>query len=69
VPILYKNVERSYDMHFRPLFDWALDHLDHPRLIHQFVWDAVKLSKFNGSRWIRFFHEPWTANYWWKTQV
>jgi hypothetical protein len=56
-------------MHFRPLFDWALDQLDHPRLIPHFVWDAVRLSKFNGVCWIRFIHEPWTADNWWNIQV
>jgi len=65
----YKNAERSYEMHFRPLFDWALDQLNHPRLISHFVWDAIKLYKFNGSHWIRFIHEPWTGNNWWTTQV
>ena len=69
VVAMYKNAERSYDMHFRPLFDWALDQLNHPCLISHFVWDAVRLSKFNGSCWIRFIHEPWTANHWWETQV
>ena len=65
----YKDTERSYEMHFRPLFDWALDQLNHPHLISHFVWDTVKLSKFNGSQWIRFIHELWTGNNWWKTQV
>jgi hypothetical protein len=69
VVVKYKNIERYYDMHSRPLFEWALWHLDHPRIIPHFVWDAERLSKFNGVRWMRFYHEPWTGDHWWNTQV
>ena len=69
VVVPYKKVERSYEMHCRPLWDWALGLLDHPRLISRFVWDAERISKFNGSKWVRLYHEPWTANDWWNIQV
>ena len=64
----YDKEVRVYDVHHRPLWDWALGLLDHPCLIHEFVWDAEKISKWTGVRWERFIHEPWTANDWWNIQ-
>jgi|ERR1700733_4420520 hypothetical protein len=65
----YKKTERSYEVWVRPLWEWGLDLLNHPRLISKFVWDAERIFKFDGLRWVRCFHEPWTANNWWKIQV
>ena len=65
----YKKTERSYEVWVRPLWEWGLDLLNHPRLISKFVWDAEHVFKYDGSHWVRCFHEPWTANNWWKIQV
>jgi hypothetical protein len=32
-------------------------------------WDAQRLSKFNGKEYIRFIHEPYTADRFWEIQV
>ncbi|THH17156.1 hypothetical protein EUX98_g9183 [Antrodiella citrinella] len=64
----YKGEPRTFDMHFRPLWDWALDLLRDPLLAPHFVWDACRLSKFNGDIFERFYDEPWTADNWWKAQ-
>ena len=69
LPIPYKTGTRSYESYHRPLWDWALGHVDHPQLIREFVWDAERISKYNGMRWVRLFHEPWTCNRWWDIQV
>lgn len=58
-----------YEAYHRPLWDWALGLLDHPRLASHFVWDAEKIFKFNGAKWVRLYHEPWTSNDWWNVQV
>ncbi|KAF7973288.1 hypothetical protein HWV62_15663 [Athelia sp. TMB] len=68
VSVPYKQSERSYDLHFRPLMRWALSLVDHPRLAHEFRWDAERISKFDGHKWQRVYHEPWTAEDWWSTQ-
>ncbi|KAF7967708.1 hypothetical protein HWV62_33335 [Athelia sp. TMB] len=68
VSVPYKQGERSYELHFRPLFRWALSLVDHPRLAHEFRWDAERISKFDGHKWQRVYHEPWTAEDWWSTQ-
>ncbi len=40
-----------------------------PLLASHFTWDSCQLSKFNGSEWVRFIHEPWTADRLWDVQV
>ncbi|KAG1785854.1 uncharacterized protein HD556DRAFT_1450294 [Suillus plorans] len=62
------NEVREFDMHYRPLWDWVLDLLRDKRLAPHFVFDAQRLSKFNGERFVRFIYEPWTANAFWKAQ-
>ncbi|KAG0704425.1 hypothetical protein DFH29DRAFT_981528 [Suillus ampliporus] len=34
-----------------------------------FIFDAQRLSKFNGEKFIWFIHEPWTANAYWEYQL
>ncbi|KAF7965604.1 hypothetical protein HWV62_42659 [Athelia sp. TMB] len=47
---------------------WALHMVDHPRLAPQFTWDAEKISKWIGYKWVHVYHEPWTADHWWSIQ-
>lgn len=65
----YKNVDRTFELHYRSLWDWALDLLNDEHLAPHFEWDARKVFKFNGEEWVRFFNEPWTGNRWWDVQV
>ena len=65
----FKEDKEEYEVFFRPLWDWATDLLDDLLLAPFFVWDAQRLSKFNGTSFVRFFHEPWTANRMWDIQV
>jgi hypothetical protein len=65
----YKESLHSFDVHFRPLWDWATDLLQDELLIGRFEWDAQWLFKFNGRRFERFVHEPWTADDFWNIQV
>lgn len=60
---------RIFDMYYKPLWDWVLDQLRDRSLVPYTHWDARKLFKFDGNKWIRFIHEPYTANRWWKIQV
>lgn len=43
--------------------------LHNPKLSGQWVWDAEKIFKYNGRKWIRIIHEPWTADMFWDIQV
>ncbi|KAG2091483.1 uncharacterized protein F5147DRAFT_822988 [Suillus discolor] len=68
VPVIYKRKEQEYEVHTRPVWDWALDLLDNPLLAPHFVWDACRVYKHNGTDFERFFNEPWTGDRWWDIQ-
>ena len=65
----YQNTEHTFDLHFRSLWDWALELLDDEQIAAHFEWDAQKAFTFNGEKWVRFFNEPWTGTRWWDVQV
>ncbi|EPQ59138.1 hypothetical protein GLOTRDRAFT_103193 [Gloeophyllum trabeum ATCC 11539] len=64
----YGDEDHSYEVHYRPLWNWALDLLQEEHLIPYWHWDAQRCYKFNGSHFTRFLHEPWTADRWWDIQ-
>ncbi|KIK76187.1 hypothetical protein PAXRUDRAFT_18386 [Paxillus rubicundulus Ve08.2h10] len=68
VTATYKKQPVTYEVHTRPVWEWALDLLANPLLAPYFVWDAERLYKHNGTEYERFFHEPWTADCWWDIQ-
>ncbi|KAJ7440438.1 hypothetical protein FB451DRAFT_1344109 [Mycena latifolia] len=68
VTVRYKDVDNEYDTFVRPMWDWILSLVHDPRLAPCFVWDAEKAHKFNGESYIRFYHEPWTADAFWAAQ-
>ncbi|KIK35236.1 hypothetical protein CY34DRAFT_17146 [Suillus luteus UH-Slu-Lm8-n1] len=68
VKVPYKKEERVFEVHARPLWDWALDLLDNPLLALHFVWDTQRIYKHDGTDFVRFFDEPWTGDWWWDIQ-
>ncbi|KZP28161.1 hypothetical protein FIBSPDRAFT_729690, partial [Athelia psychrophila] len=68
ISVQYAKKDIVYDVYHRPLWDWVLGLLDNPRLINEFVWDAQKITKWDGHQWEHFYHEPWTGEDWWTTQ-
>ncbi|KAJ7849957.1 hypothetical protein B0H14DRAFT_2445266 [Mycena olivaceomarginata] len=68
IVVPYKKDNRTFKTFTRPLWEWALSLVQDPRLASVFVWDAEKAYKFNGDAYIRFYHEPWTANAFWEAQ-
>jgi hypothetical protein len=69
VSVPYKGEQRSYDVHHRNLWDWAVDLVQHPQLAPQFHWDAEKVFMRNDDQLTRVYHEPWTADAFWDVQV
>ncbi|KAJ7263191.1 hypothetical protein B0H12DRAFT_1209494 [Mycena haematopus] len=67
--VKYKGVEQQFVVHACPLWDWALDLTRDPRLAPFFVWDAERTYQYNGTKYIRFWTEPWTGNSFWEIQV
>ncbi|KAJ7508184.1 hypothetical protein B0H11DRAFT_1848468 [Mycena galericulata] len=68
ITIQYKNEDKTFDTYTRPLWDWARSLVQDARLATCFVWDAEKAYKFNGDSYVRFYHEPWTADAFWAAQ-
>ncbi|PPQ63348.1 hypothetical protein CVT24_006721, partial [Panaeolus cyanescens] len=65
---VYKEYELSSSFWHCDLWLWAVDLIKNPILADKFVWDACVLSKWNGSEFVRFIHEPWTAERFWLVQ-
>ncbi|KAG2074347.1 hypothetical protein BDR04DRAFT_976913, partial [Suillus decipiens] len=68
VPVTYKKNDQVYEVHARPIWDWALDLLDNPLLAPHFVWDACHIYKRNAVGFECFFDELWTGDRWWDIQ-
>ncbi|KAF8148996.1 hypothetical protein K438DRAFT_2016359 [Mycena galopus ATCC 62051] len=68
VTVQYKKQDKTFDTYVRPLWDLTLSLVQDPRLASCFVWDAEKAYKFNGDSYVRFYHEPWTADAFWDAQ-
>lgn len=69
VSVPYKGVDKVFEMYTRPLWDWTMDLVQDPHLADFFVWDAERAYRFDGTHYVRFFTEPWTANAIWDIQV
>ncbi|KAI6037086.1 hypothetical protein BKA83DRAFT_4041619, partial [Pisolithus microcarpus] len=59
----------EFPMYYRPLMDWATNLLKHPGIGPHFIFDAVRLFTFDGSTFVHFIDEPWTAAKFWNVQV
>ncbi|EMD40065.1 hypothetical protein CERSUDRAFT_46326 [Gelatoporia subvermispora B] len=68
IAVPLRKEEHSYDMYYRPIWEWVKDLVKDPILAPHFNWNAQKLYKFDGDTWIRFRDEPWTADRWWELQ-
>ncbi|KAG1828912.1 hypothetical protein EV424DRAFT_1589978 [Suillus variegatus] len=64
----YDGVAHEFTVHYRDLWDWASDLLRDPYIGPQFTFDAQRLSKFDGQKFMRFIDEPWTADVFWDAQ-
>ncbi|KAI6111227.1 hypothetical protein F5141DRAFT_1188410 [Pisolithus sp. B1] len=58
----------GFVMYYCSLWDWAHNLLKHPNIRPHFVFDVQHLLKFDGSSFIHFIDEPWTADELWNIQ-
>jgi hypothetical protein len=65
----YRGNTQKFDFWSQSLMGWATNVAEDQYLSNFFEWDAVLLEKFNGTKWVRFVHEPWTAKRMWNVQV
>ncbi|KAI6046824.1 hypothetical protein EDC04DRAFT_2536133, partial [Pisolithus marmoratus] len=68
VNVHHAKHDLKFNVHYHPLWDWAMDILQDPHLQPHFVWDAQCLYKNNGECFECFIDEPWTADRWWNIQ-
>lgn len=69
IRVPYRESIRTYDIWNRSLKDWLTNVLDDDYLGDVIQLDARKLEKFDGEKWVRFIHQPWTADHMWNIQV
>ncbi|KAH9921770.1 uncharacterized protein B0H18DRAFT_1086042 [Fomitopsis serialis] len=69
VTVDYNGEPHDYPIWGRDLWDWVMDQLRDTRLTPHWVWDTVRLFRWNGVGWMRFRHEPWTADLLWDVQT
>lgn len=67
--VTYQKRDHEFTLHSRSLWDWILLQVQDPQLASHFHWDAQRLSKHDGSKWVRFYDEPWTADKFAQVQV
>jgi hypothetical protein len=70
ISVEYKEGDtRDFDFWSRSIWDWGLERVLDPFLAPYFQWDAERLYKFDGTSYVRFIHEPSSANRFWDIQV
>ncbi|KAI0691219.1 hypothetical protein BC835DRAFT_1307562 [Cytidiella melzeri] len=62
ITIPYNSQPKTFEFHSRSLWEWILSQVQDPLLVPHFKWDTQCLSKFNGTKWVCFYDEPWTAS-------
>jgi hypothetical protein len=65
----YEDKSWDFEVYYRDLWEWAADLLRDPRLFPHLTFDAQRLSKFDGEKFVRFIDEPYTADAFWDLQV
>lgn len=65
----YKGVKEEFQFQHRPLWGWIEGQVQDPKLVPYFHWDAQRLYKYDGTRWVRYIEDPWTADMFWDVQV
>ncbi|KAG1808131.1 hypothetical protein EV424DRAFT_1574699 [Suillus variegatus] len=68
VIVPFRGIDQTFPLFRRSLWDWVTDLLQDPQVGPNFVFDAQRLSKFNGEKFVWFIHEPWTAHAFWEYQ-
>ncbi|KAG1744575.1 uncharacterized protein EDB91DRAFT_1236508 [Suillus paluster] len=68
VVVPFQGIDKTFPLFHCLLWDWAMDLLQDPQVGPHFIFDPQRLLKFDGEKFIRFIHEPWTANNFWEYQ-
>lgn len=65
-----RGEEKSFEFHYRPLWDLSKQLLSNESLKNKWEWDAKIMEKLDSNgEWKRFVTEPCTADNFYKVQV
>ncbi|KAH8991412.1 hypothetical protein EDB86DRAFT_3183167 [Lactarius hatsudake] len=64
----HKGTNFEFNVHHRPLWDWAKDMIQSPQLAPHFHWDAERIFRCAGDSSVRVFNEPWSGDAFWDVQ-
>jgi Plavaka transposase len=59
----------KFDVWKRPLWSYCEELLGNPAIVKEFHWHAEQRFHHDGTSFVRFIDEPYTANAWWRIQV
>ncbi|KAG1734053.1 uncharacterized protein EDB91DRAFT_1238464 [Suillus paluster] len=68
VVVPFQGIDKTFLLFHHSLWDWATDLLQDPQVGLHFIFNPQRLLKFDGEKFVRFIHEPWTANNFWEYQ-
>ncbi|KIK69151.1 hypothetical protein GYMLUDRAFT_152168 [Collybiopsis luxurians FD-317 M1] len=70
IEVPYREQNESFDISYRPLWDWIEEQLMDRRVVSQMEWHARRLYRFEkeSGLWRHWIDEPWTAKRWWDIQ-
>ncbi|KAH9007984.1 hypothetical protein EDB83DRAFT_2509248 [Lactarius deliciosus] len=68
VSVPYKSKNLEFNVHYRPLWDWAKDLIQSSQLAKHFHWDAERIFRCTGDESVRVFNEPWSGDAFWDAQ-
>ena len=66
---MYMKEKHTLELHHRPLWPWIVEQLEDPRLAPYLSWDDRMLFRYEGTCWVNFVDEPFTAVRAWNVQV
>ncbi|KAF4583960.1 hypothetical protein EYR40_002458 [Pleurotus pulmonarius] len=68
IEVEYNGETMTFEMWYRPLWDWALSLIQDTSLAPYFEWNSQRLYKFNGTDFVRFVDEPLTGERLWNME-
>ncbi|KAF7424448.1 hypothetical protein PC9H_009755 [Pleurotus ostreatus] len=68
IEVEYDGEMMTFEMWYRPLWDWALSLVQDSSLVPYFEWNSQRLYKFNGTNFVRFVDEPLTGEQLWNME-
>ncbi|KAF9491818.1 hypothetical protein BDN71DRAFT_1578516 [Pleurotus eryngii] len=69
IEVEYDSEKMTFEMWYRPLWDWALSLILDSSLVPYFEWNSQRLYKFDGTHFVRFVDEPLTGERLWNMEA